>query len=472
MIRPRAKSLIAATLSRPFRLGLAIRNAASARRRSRAAIVRLRREIGQFWRQGECRSVVFLHGIYYNFFYMAAALRKRGWNAMLVSVDPPDHPDRMYGHGEDINLFDPDHATYYAKIDHMVDFIRERGRMVHFGQVGRSSFYYEGTDGTYFRERIPWDFLELKRAGVKIGYTHGGCCDLVSQTAFYKWSGGMCDKCAWQNQPQNCSDVRNLAWGHTVQQLCDLICIETDPMLDFKAHHHVYREPLTFALDPEVWNPKLEIPDELRIGREADEVLVLHSVGNAETRWRDGDVNAKGTSAVFRAVANLQAKGLKVRLIFHDKIPNIRLRFIQAQADVIVDQLIYGRYGATARESMMLGKPTVGHINPREVLPGAESQCIIETPIVEATEASIESVLEDLVRSPAKRRAIGEASRRHAIKWWSADSCAERYEGVYDRIMCGELPMERVISPFVRPVERTPLPAEADGSHAPIVRPS
>jgi len=420
--------------------------------RSHQDIRDLRRKIADLRGSDTRRSVVFLHHNFYNFYYLAAALRRRGWTALSVSMEAPDHPDQLYFHGEDINLYAEDPVTFAKKITYFYNFVHESIAMVHVGQVGRLTFYPNNMDGTYFRERIPWDFLVLKKSGVKIGYTHHGCCDLVSQTSFYRWSRGMCDKCAWQNRPHLCSDLRNLAWGHTVQLVADLICIETDPMLDFKAHPNVYREPLTFAMDPDVWRPDLLIPEELRVIREPGEVIIMHTVGNSDQRWRDAHTNAKGSSAVFNAVRRLAARGYKVRLLFHDKLSNIKLRFIQAQADIIVDQLLYGRYGATARESMMLGKPTVAHINPREELSGAESQCILETPIIDATEDTIESVLEDLVRSPEKRVKIGQASRQHALKWWSADSCAERYEEVYDRIMRGERPMEKVVAPFQMPL--------------------
>ena len=52
-------------------------------------------------------------------------------------------------------------------------------------------------------------------------------------------------------------------------------------------------------------------------------------------------------------------------------MPNKDVRFIQVQADIVVDQLNYGRYGAQAREGMMLGRPTVCYINKSEP-PGSD----------------------------------------------------------------------------------------------------
>ncbi len=411
---------------------------------SRITLARLDDEIQAFWHHNASRSVIFLHYSYYNFLYLARALRKRGWNAINVIWDEPNHPDRFHLHGADIELYETDHGLLDQKIDFLVDFVRQNVRMVHFAGVGRMSFYPKYMDSSFYRKVIPEDFLALNRAGVKFGYTHTGCCDLVSQTAFYRWSGGMCDFCHWQHSPENCSDLRNLAWGHAVQLVCELICTETDPMLDYKAHPAVFREPLTLALDSEHWDALLKIPERFRVDRRPDEILVLHAMGNYEWRRRGTD-NVKGSAAVFRAIENLQRRGIKVRLLFFEKVPNVEMRFLQLQADIVIDQLRYGRYGAFARESLMLGKPTVGCVNPHEEIPGAESQCVLECPIVHATPETLEQVLADLISSPERRAAIGAASRAYAIKWWSSDACAARYEQVYDRIMAGLPPVERPV---------------------------
>ena len=284
--------------------------------------------------------------------------------------------------------------------------------------LGRSLTRNWDTNSKYLT--VPWDFLELKRHGVKIGYTECGCLDLASQSSFYRWSKGACDFCIYQNQPDVCSDQRNLAWGRKVQMMCDLICIEGDAVIDMRSGPKVFREPLTLALDPEFWRPGLDIPERLRLPRDEGELILYHAVGNFSERTDKGGKNLKGTSAIIDAIDRLRAEGHKVRLEFVTNMPNKDVRFIQAQADIVIDQLHYGRYGANAREGMMLGRPVVGALNKSEEAPGAESKCIAEAPIVHATEATIYDVLKDLVLSPEKRRSIGEASRAHALKWWSS----------------------------------------------------
>ncbi len=389
---------------------------------------------------GGKRSVVFLHHAYYNYLYLAAALRKRGWDAMCINIDDPDGPDQKYFHGEDLSLFDADPQKCQANLDQFFDAIAPRFRMVHFYGRGRMSFFPSFFDRTPRYDTLPSDFLRLRQLGVKIGYSVCGCLDGVAQSSVHKWSGGACDRCVWQTVPNICSDVGNLAWGHKLHMVADLIATEGFPALDWQATEKAYREPLTTALDPELWRPDLVVPEKYKLNRAPGELIVYHAVGNIETRARGGR-NIKGTDAVLAAIERLKAEGFNVRIEFVTNVPSKDVRFIQVQADVIIDQLNYGRYGATAREALMLGKPTICYINKEEPT-GAERLESIETcPLVSANEDTVYTQLKDLLQDAELRRAVGEASRAFAIKWHSADACAERFEIVYDRLMQG-LPPE------------------------------
>ena len=71
------------------------------------------------------------------------------------------------------------------------------------------------------------------------------------------------------------------------------------------------------------------------------------------------------------------------------------MKFIQSQADIIVDQLNYGRFGATAREGLALGKPVVTNCNPSQ-RDGSSLMSLTNAPVIHATEETIFEVLKSL----------------------------------------------------------------------------
>lgn len=387
------------------------------------------------------RSVLFLHNSYYNFYYLAAALRRRGWDALAVTLHDPAAPEARYYHGEDLSLFDPDLQRLQYRLDEFFSAVLHRFRMAHFYGRGHMSFFPTRFDSAPDYGVLPLDFVKLRQAGIKIGYSVCGCLDGVAQSSVHAWSGGACDRCVWQNEPRICEDRGNLAWGHKVHMFCDLIATEGFPALDWQSGDKVFREPLTTALDPGFWHPDLAVPERYRLARAPGELIVFHGVGNHALRARNGR-DLKGTGAVRAAIDRLRQDGVNVRLEFRSDVPNTDLRFLQVQADVIVDQLNYGRYGAQAREGMMLGRPTICHINPQEPAGQRRLESIAACPLVTANEETLYPVLKELLANEARRQAVGRAGRAFALKWHSADACAERFEQVYDRLLRG-LPPER-----------------------------
>jgi len=380
------------------------------------------------------RRVVFYRQSYYHFYYLAEALRNRGWDAIVVNLEPANGPNANYYHGEDINLYHEDPVIFHKNIDKFFKQAKSRFTLMHFAGDGFLSFYPE-----YSNHEAPPDIVEWKNLNNKIAYTVSGCNSATSQSMVSKWSisnNGLsvCDRCVWKSNTTVCNDKKSLDWGSKVHRYCDLIFAETLPALDFmKSGEKVVRDPTTMCLDEQFWAPDLVIPSDHRIEKEQDEILIYHAVGNYESRNSETK-NIKGTPFVFEAIERLKSEGHKVKLIFFTNKPNNVVRFYQAQADIIVDQLNIGRYGATAREGMMLGKPVICYINKFEYDKEDRLQCLDECPLVSATEHTVYDELKKLIENPELRSAIGAQSREYALKWHSPRACAERYEMIYDQL--------------------------------------
>ena len=114
-------------------------------------------------------------------------------------------------------------------------------------------------------------------------------------------------------------------------------------------------------------------------------------------------------------------------------MPNRDVRFVQVQADIVVDMLTFGWFGSNVREALMLGKPVVCYLRPEwlERMRGEIPSYIDELPVVSATPETVEDVLKDLVEHPEKRRELSERGRRFALRWHSAKAGARRLDEIY-----------------------------------------
>jgi hypothetical protein len=389
------------------------------------------------------RSVVFLNNCYYNYKYLAQALRARGWDAATVSLEPPGSPQQQFFHGEDINLHDPDPLRMRRAAADFFARAPERFGAVQFYGQGSCSFFPENYESGAPLRRTPWDFMELRRHRTLIGYTVSGCADAGLQSSIRRATGGVCARCVWENRPDICSDQRNGAWIAKLESFCDWIGLEGDwTTAPERATPRHVRRPVVMALDADLWRPDLDPPENFRIARAPGELLVYHAVGNYATR-RVGDRDIKGTGAVFAAVETLKAEGLPARLVFAHEVPSRDVRFYQVQADVVVDQLNYGRIGANARETLMLGRPLVTALDPgRPAL-----QSILEAPALHADEKSVVDVLRRALLDPELRARMGRAGRAYALRWHEAGACAARFETLLDRLRRGLPPEDDAMFP-------------------------
>jgi hypothetical protein len=395
---------------------------------------------------GTTRSVLFVHNSYYHFLYLAAALRRRGWDALSLSMEDPEGANSHFYHGEDVTIWSPDQVAHARAVDALGIEIPARFKWVQFSGKGQMALSRAQFDHQGSFEQVPWDVIALKQRGVKVGYTISGCHDGLSQSAYNEWAGGTCSRCSLRDKPTLCSDVGNQGWGHKRNLFFDLVAGEMLPKLDMGKSPKVYSEPLTMSLDETVWHPELAIPPAFLHPRDTGKVLVFHAVGNYSSNAETGVRDYKGTRAIVAAVELLKAEGLPIEFLFTERVHSREMRFIQAQADIIVDQLNAGRYGAFAREALMLGKPVIGYkvVNEPDGRPLAS---MMETPVIHATEASIADVLRELVSDRARREDIGRRSRAFAVKWHGATAQAERFEQIYDHVMAGGSPAEFVWQP-------------------------
>lgn len=386
------------------------------------------------------KSVLYVGQMYYNHWYLSRALRSLGWRADVLNWDL-NLGSQMYYHGEDFRI-------PYVDQEDIVNFRRFYLRSLrdydvfHFANKGGLQF------GEPFRIHVQkmvgeggFEVRFLKALGKKIVYSNNGCLDGVSQTAFSRWGPqSVCAICRWRDVPAVCSDEGNLAWGRFRNAMADYQCLLGGNRADFNEDPRVHEVPEYYCLDEEFWRPDLPIPERYRYPYSPETVLLYHAVGNHAERSDEDGVNIKSTHVYRPLVDRLKREGYPVEMVFCTNVPNKEVRFYQAQADIFLEMLTFGWFGANAREAMMLGKPVICFLR-QEWLESARREIpeyIDELPIVSATPETVEHVLRDLIQDKEKRLEIGRRSRVFALKWHSSEAGARRLDRIYSELLRGD----------------------------------
>jgi hypothetical protein len=140
----------------------------------------------------------------------------------------------------------------------------------------------------------------------------------------------------------------------------------------------------------------------------------------------------KGTKYLEHALERLKKEGLRFKYTIVEGMSNHEAKKVYESADLLVDQLLVGWYGALAVELMALGKPVVCYVRESD-LTHISKEMQQELPIIHATPDSIYKVIKELltVRKP-ELNAIGERSRKFVQKWHDPNVIALKTKRDYE----------------------------------------
>jgi hypothetical protein len=383
------------------------------------------------------RSVLYVGHMYYYPWYLSRALRRLGWKADVLNWDSSTGP-QIYYHGEDFKF---KHTTVIDLLDQIIFYIKAIFiyDIFHFSNAHGISFSYSLTTLLDNRNNENYIIHYLKKSGKKIVYSHNACFDGVSQSSFSKWGPeSVCSICSWRDKPDVCSDQKNLEWGRFRNFVADYQCTLGGNRVDCNDFPTIHEVPEFYCQSPEIWSPNLAIPDEFKISKKSENTVILyHGIGNKESRTNEAGVNIHTSHIYFPLIENFIREGMDLEVISPTGVPNMNVRYIQAQSDIFLDMLTYGWFGAMAREAMMLGKPVICYLRPEwlESMRQEIPEYVDELPIISATPQTIESVLRDLIIDKEKRLAIGRKSLDFALKWHSTDAAGHRFDGIYKKLL-------------------------------------
>lgn len=386
------------------------------------------------------KRVLFAGQAYYNAWYLSRALREFGWKADVLNWDM-NPTSQIYYHGEDISFDGESQALTEQMLEFYVGSLYAYD-VFHFTNAQGICFGWpvQNVIEEHFSKHA--EITLLKDLGKKIVYTNNGCLDGVSQTAFAKWGPeSACSTCRWRNVTTVCSDERNLAWGKFRNSVADYQCLLGGNRVDYNDDPRVHEAPEFYCLDKELWHPKIEIPETFRLQPMSEgTVWLYHAVGHKADRTTEDGVNIKSSHVYLPIIKKLKEEGISLELMEPTGIPNKEIRFLQAQADIFLDMLTLGWFGANAREAMMLGKPVICFIRPEwlESLRREIPEYAAELPVISATPDTVEGILRELIADPERRREIGQRGREFAVKWHSLEAGGHRFNEIYSRLLKGE----------------------------------
>ena len=193
--------------------------------------------------------------------------------------------------------------------------------------------------------------------------------------------------------------------------------------------------PEYWCLDPKHWNEKLQIPEKYQIN-EKDKTLLFHQIGNSNLRTLNGE-DIKCTHIYSEVIKRLKSEGFNIEFVTATKIPSVDLRFILMQADLCLDMLTYGWFGAGAREAMMLGVPVICYLRPewKKNISYENPNYVKELPIINSNVENIYETLKNLIKNKRKLKKIGKKSKKFALKWHSSVAGAKKMDKIYKQLI-------------------------------------
>lgn len=375
--------------------------------------------------KGDC-SVLFFTPDYHCSFFLRDELRRRGWKADIFV--PRTYPVQFLFSEQDVLVEKSDvvpDVTFRNLLRlalaqlRRVALQRQYRFVLHYGSLGQTISKQRMIE-KMFHAGLLLSYWFLRLGGTRIVYLPAGCRNERLREDWEKIDGGnVCLNCGYADR---CDDAVNSANFDLVRRATDLR-VGWDPQITKEYSQTFFRYK---SLDLDVFHPGITIPPHLRIERESPtSLIILHSYVMGDRNWMGR--NIKGSLAVGDAVERLRSEGYDVQLVNPTNVQSSEMRFLQSQADVVVDQLIYGIWGSTSLESLALGRPVVCYLRPEWQIFLADlfPECK-EMPIVSADTSSILDVLRNLVADSSLRDDLGKKGRRFAEQFLDVKkNCSE-----------------------------------------------
>jgi glycosyltransferase involved in cell wall biosynthesis len=266
----------------------------------------------------------------------------------------------------------------------------------------------------------------IKFFGTKIIYLPTGCNDEFLRERFMQFDDGkICGNCGYYDR---CDDEKNKRNLYVVNRYADLVIGSGFNKPQFFKQKNI----LWKSFDLEIFNPHIEIPNALLLPK-SNTFRILHST-SLEGRDLKGK-NIKGSGYIEAAVERLIKEGFNCELMRITDVNSANMRYFQVQADLIIDQLIYGQWGSTSLEGIALGKPVICYFNEEWKRNYVESFNIRVWPFIEANTKNIYTVIKSLMVNPKELNHYSKKSLDFAQKYLDSETNAKDFVQILEKLL-------------------------------------
>lgn len=246
------------------------------------------------------------------------------------------------------------------------------------------------------------DFSPLKKRGKKIFVTYQGCDARLRSYCLKNFQTSVCH----MSKHWHCSapaDFVKEKRARKVFRYADKVFALNPDLLHYLPGAELMLYACAAAESPAAAKP-----------REPGPFRILHAPSNPEI---------KGTETVIRAVEKLNREDFEAELLLVQNKSHDEAMKIYARADLAVDQLHAGWYGAFAAEAMALGLPVLCYLRQSDLEKYVSFRD--EIPVVNTTEQDLYENLKALIQDKNRLWDLSEKGKSYAFKYHSPRAVAQ-----------------------------------------------
>ncbi len=315
---------------------------------------------------------------------IAREMRKLGHDAKSYSLTPP--------------TFSKLQTDLYLKKDHSkVEMVKN------FVKYAKNYDVFQFWFGKSLLGYSLKDISILKKMNKKVFFYFCGCDIRDEKVIIYNHEFSACHACV----PKSCNINREKA-KRVAETYGDKIFVSTPDLLEFVEDSILLPQPIDFQ--------KIDIIKNL--SRKKNKVF---TVAHAPTNRL-----MKGTKYIVEAIENLKLKGYSIELKLIEGLTHEQALNEYFSADLAIDQILAGSYGATTVEMMALGVPTIVYIREDLIKHYPEPP-----PVISANPKDIEAKLKDIITNKIDLLEISKKGKIYANNYHSPHKIAQKLISYY-----------------------------------------